>query len=99
MSDLAMYLSALLLVAVVGGVIFFVYVITELQRLKSQVSYDRHSAQENYHSAQENYNAQWKRIEYLRDQHEALEKYLGIEYVKRSESCYTKTKAETNEKR
>ena len=86
MSELTVFLLLAFSMLILGAIIYFV-VYVELRDLESQVSYDRRSAEENY-------LAHWKRIEDLRDQHRALEKYLGIEYVKRSGGCYTKAKGE-----
>ena len=85
MSNLEVFLSIVALIIVFGGVFLFYYLLSKLRDLESQVRYNKSTAEDNYYS-------HWRRIANIGDKHQALEKYLGIEYVKRSKSCYTKTK-------
>lgn len=89
MSDLAMQLSVVFLIVIVGAVIFFfTNFFIKLQELESQIRCNKSAAEENY-------SRHWERIGDLRNRFRALEEHLGIEYVTRSEQCYTKAKGET----
>ena len=88
MTNLEMFLTIAFMIIVFLGCFLFYYLLTEIGDLERQIRNIRSDTEKDF-------NAHCRRIEDLRDRLHALEKHLGIEYVKRIESCYTKAKETT----